>query len=727
MVGGDDSKLYYLFPHEYLNNFTSKIISDNGLGIMGMYFPQLMIFGFALCIDVAKILFSHLNMQLFFFGCNLASSFLAFYIFLGLWIKEESRGDFLAKLAASIFYVFSNFIVYSLWQTQLFPLYLTAIFPLVLYLFIRGVREKKPEFSVWNAMLLSVFSITFLSFPWFAALLIGVIPILLQTFVIHKKSFIIHSFLLFGILTALNIYWIPHVIYSSMGSADRSGLISSVISEDFRKQNRTVIRGVSEHNSVLYPMFDLYHRRIQEDYVWHTLPVYKKFSLPVLPLNLLFIFCVLLGFLFHKKADTSTKKIFIASFIGWLVTLYFFTVQIGSWGTNLFLFMNETIPGFTMFRNMFDKFGVALGFSYAFLLAMSLKILFDYVGKTARRICFIAISALIFLNAYPFITGVFSQERPLWTTHAIFTAMTDFNPDFYELIEYLKKMKEPSRFVWIPWQNTNYIEIQDKTFENYYYIGVSPLVFLAEVSDFTGRLGLPTMIGDNIVKGLYANDYVAVAEKFRQLNAEYFIVKNEIPQEIAKSYLYGGEKGSLFDKQGPDFQKILLGEKLKDFGTRYSLYEINDRFKNEKIYLTDDIRYFPNDFLSLSYEKKKSYEYTIHIKDFDEKKHLVFLDPYYKDWDILFSDRKPLLRGEQDIVFDYANGWEVDPTFIKTRYPSGTYTINDDGSIDLDLVLYFQPQKYLNIGLVISGSAFVGCILYLISVFYRSLRRPFKK
>ena len=39
MVGGDDSRLYYLFPKQYLENFSFKVIANNTLGGNMGYFP----------------------------------------------------------------------------------------------------------------------------------------------------------------------------------------------------------------------------------------------------------------------------------------------------------------------------------------------------------------------------------------------------------------------------------------------------------------------------------------------------------------------------------------------------------------------------------------------------------------------------------------------------------------------------------------------------------------
>lgn len=715
-VGGDDTELYYFFPFEYFQNFTLKLISENMLGVMGDYLPQHTISGFVLVVFFIKSLFPFFNNQLFLFGCNLAAGFFCFFIFLRLWMRENSKSSFFARYLASLFYVFSNFTIYTLWQTQLFSMYLVFIFPLSLYLFVRGVRENRPTFIVWNSILISIFSIVFLSLPWLLALLVSVTPLLAVFFWWHKKAFIKHLLLLLGLVFLLNIYWEIHVLYAPFSSDQKSGFVSHVISSDFRQENRAIIAGVSERNSPLYPFFGLYHRRIQEDYVWHTLPIYQKWSLPLLPINLLLLGILLSGFLLRKKSDVSYQVILLASLIGWLITLYFFTVQIGSWGMNLFLWLNNTIPGFTMLRNMFDKFGLALAFSYAFILALSLKLVFDWFLKREKYFngFLFSVGVLILINAYPFISGKFSFDRPLWTTKNIFVTTNDFNEDFYSLVDYLKSMRDPSRFLWLPWENTNYIEIEDSKLENHFYTGVSPLLFLAQTSDLTGKLGLPPLIGSDIVDAFYSNDYERASQNFQKLNAKYLIYKNQIPREIADSYLYSAGKGSLFDRQGEEFKNVILGEKIKDFGERYSLYKINSRFANEKIYLTQDLNLFPESFSQVTYLKKASYEYKVRIRGLHGSSNLVFLDPYHKQWDLLFSDGSPFLDGSQELVFGYANGWNINSDWIQKSFPEGSYTVNPDGSINLDLTLYFTPQKYFNIGLIVSGVVLAGCLIFLV-------------
>jgi len=59
------------------------------------------------------------------------------------------------------------------------------------------------------------------------------------------------------------------------------------------------------------------------------------------------------------------------------------------------------------------------------------------------------------------------------------------------------------------------------------------------------------------------------------------------------------------------------------------------------------------------------------------------------------------------MVYDYANQWTIDPEYIRANYPKEYYRENPDGSIDVRMTLYFRPQSYFYLGLIISGTTFV--------------------
>jgi hypothetical protein len=66
------------------------------------------------------------------------------------------------------------------------------------------------------------------------------------------------------------------------------------------------------------------------------------------------------------------------------------------------------------------------------------------------------------------------------------------------------------------------------------------------------------------------------------------------------------------------------------------------------------------------------------------------------------------------MVYDYANSWTLDPAYIRANYPKNYYKENPDGTIDVRMTMYFRPQSYFYLGLIISGLTLLGCVSYLV-------------
>jgi hypothetical protein len=87
--------------------------------------------------------------------------------------------------------------------------------------------------------------------------------------------------------------------------------------------------------------------------------------------------------------------------------------------------------------------------------------------------------------------------------------------------------------------------------------------------------------------------------------------------------------------------------------------------------------------------------------------------------ELIYLLKKSIFDDTHHLVNEYANGWTIDPKYIKQNFSKEYYKENPDGSIDIELVLYFKPQSYFYLGLLVSGTTLIGMIGYLV---YSSLR-----
>ena len=684
-VGGDDTRLYYIYPRQYIQNLLLNIVSDNTIGGANTgYYPATHPIPLVTLIWILKTLFP-VNTQFLMYGLNLALGFLFFYLFLGLWIDNETKTKFFIKVIASLFYIFSPFLINTLYKHQIIVVYLIATAPGVLYFFIKSVRDRNPLYVFTTCLIFTILSTNLSSLPWSLPILITSLPILIVIFSQSKKTFIFHSILFMISYLLLNLSWIFHLINSSLNNTGIANNLSNLSSPSFIETN---IKGILGTSRLFSPLNQVVNQ-LDSNLV-------KNFSLLSF-LNLIFLVLIVLAGVILPKEKNKTLTIgYIVSLLGLLVSWFLIASNFGIWGPNAFIFLSLKIPFFTMFRNMFDKFSLTLGFYYAFGLAVSLVILLNKVPyKKMFTLLLVGISVLIFINALPLFALRESHEGVRAKVSGT------FNDDFNKLVAYLSNLKNPSRVLWLPLNYPTYVSVEDKYNSGHFYSGPSPLRFLANRQDYTGQFSFITAsdinIGDKIFPMIKEKKYSDFGKLAQLLNARYVILDKQNLPDSMKPFLYShySEKSGKLKMQTSEFINSLLGKKLQDFGFRYSLYEINPQFNNDRIYLTDDFNIFPKSLPNVEYSKNSSASYTILLKNLSTEQKLVFLDPYYKDWTLYLVGENtslPYQKGENIVVQNFANGWVVDPSYIKKNFPTGFYKTNDNGSLDVSMSLYFEPE-----------------------------------
>jgi len=208
IVGGDDGRLYYLYPLEYLKNFATTMISNNSLGGLGEYFPQMYILGFAGILSLIKVVtFNGLNIQAISLGLLLGLGFLGFYKFIELWVKPIKIEYIYIKFLGSLIYIFSTFSFITVWNSLLFAVYLIAIMPWTFYFLFKGIQKYKIKYVILSSIIISIFSIGILSLAWFVAILIAILPIFIFQLINKPKTTIKMGVIFIVITILLNIYW----------------------------------------------------------------------------------------------------------------------------------------------------------------------------------------------------------------------------------------------------------------------------------------------------------------------------------------------------------------------------------------------------------------------------------------------------------------------------------------------------------------------------------------
>jgi hypothetical protein len=679
-AGGDDMRLYYVFPEKYLTNYTFNISSDNTLAGAQTGYNSVAYFAPILAIIfLFKKIFWFLNVQSFIYGLNMSLGFLGMYCFISLWTRGKRNVLRPINIMSSLLYIFSPYLINTFYKHQLMGIYLISIVPWVFYLFIKGVRENKIELGIISVIIYSIFSATVNTLPYSAAFFYTSIPLLFITFLKYKKTFILHSIAVFISFITINMYWIFHEVYQQMISSSASSVFNQFSSPEFIRDNERIILGVSK---LFSPINQITGQMIMGKLTTLPAGVY---------LGLIFTFLIVLAGIYVRK-NNKLNSFYYLSLISFLISWYLFSPNMGNWGPQFFVFLNKIVPFFGMFRNMFDKFALSVAFFYSLIIVISLEIIILWKNTILiRRLIFTLLFITIIINVYSYIKLFKTPE----IEHSKFSG--EFNKDFNDLANFLALSTDQSRILWIPLNSPTYVNIEDT--KSNFYSGLSPLRELANKSDYAGRFSfmLPNNIffGDELIFDLLeSKKYLEMGEIFQKMNVGYVILDNhQVPDYFKDYYFDPGQK--ILNPQNNDFKNELIGEKIGDFGTRYSLYKINSKYRNDKIYIsTEKSNYLMES--KVNYIKINSNEYRLSISNIREEKELIFLEPYSVGWTPKLSNGNSNMNANfpHGMIFDYANSWTIDPNFIKNNYPKEFYSVNEDQSINLNLVLSFYPSKY---------------------------------
>lgn len=705
LVGGDDARLYYIFPQLYLRNFSFNVITNNTLGgnlgylPVSYYVPLLIIFYFL------RVVLPYLNTQLLAYGAILSLGFVFFYLFLQEWIDKKNSYLFFVSIVSSLFYIFSNYITKTFFQHQQLSIYLILVVPAVLYFFIRGVRKKDIVSVILASFLYTIFSSTVLSLPWFLPVLFTLLPLLLY-FAWNHKEYFMKGAIVFIVITAIcNAYWIVHYIIPIVFKTNNSTFTGYVYSEAFRQQNHDLITALASLNDPVNQMMSTVRTS------WQNQPTTTLSQ---------YVGIIYLGFIVFAgiavgKVKQSLRLLYIISLTGLIIAMLFVTPNFGQWNMYLFQFFNDHVPFFVMFRNMYDKFSLAIAFEYAFALFISLVIIGETLKSAlVRYFCILIVLFVAIGNAFPYIFPVYNDSQ--YSTR-ISGAM---NEDFIHLTDYIASQRSSSRYVWLPLTFPGYVYIGDQLNPNHYYTGISPLQLFAGASDIAGFYGIQTTVDPELnwkILELFRNhSFEAIARILQDQNIRYVIVNHEpMPTQLFNTL----NNYDFVAYQSKEYQKVLLGSKIRDFGSRYSLYNINNSFSSPTVFLTNTTHGDITNVHTVQFNKIKSGIYEATLSDVSQPMELVLLEPYSNLWqvELVQGNKLQIIKPVQQVAFNFGNAWEIDPKQIIRQYPQFIER-NKDSTYTIHVFIKFWPAAITKPAGIVSivgvGGAILACMWILI-------------
>lgn len=621
-----------------------------------------------------------------FFILIFALYFISFFSFASFFLSFSNSKTFLDRMLISLmgvlFYSSLSFYVYIQYGLTSFLPYLILMPLLTLWnAFLRDGRAKNLFFLLMISLFLAPLNATYVLLIWLF------LNLYTCWFSIHEKQkifFIINKAIILNLFlsTALLLALFPTFISIVRGGSEGLGLIE----ENFYSRNADYVNIITQRTD--WAFFEGFKGE-----KYYSFANYYENG-PVLFFGFLPYFLLILLFILVRKSE-DYRSIFFGFF---LLFLFIFFLMLGL-NNPFYRLFYDNFPGFQVFRNI-TKFAPLLFFLLLFLI-FSL-----YLDIRGNKKLSVSVVILIFCSLL--------YNIPYWTVSDTFFGKRFFDgvPQYWvDAAGYL---------------NTN-LDINDKVL-------VLPAVYIMDIYAWenrsvevggslldqlstaeTYRLS-PLLIGDARFQKDSAGVFVADSNMVRKKVVDYsrlsqFVKMYDFNYVVLTKDIYASDYQQYSDVESWLSESGFL--RVRSFG----LIEIYRNDKNKKQLV--NIPYG-------TYEKINNAKYILRINNLQDPMPFYFSKPFSEDWkiysgndifskitDALYLFRKPVFESTHKISNIYGNGWNFDPEYIKKNFPKDQYRENSDGSIDLDLILYFKSQSYFYLSLIVSGVTFIGSLGYL--------------
>jgi hypothetical protein len=711
-VGGDDSKLLYIYPYLYLknnvfyswHNFSSLSANNAGQALV----PFLTIWSFLASIIKSKTVLDYLSFSLpLIFGFIFMQKFM-------LEIIEDSYKYKKEILLGTLFFIFSPVIVENQLASFYGSVWLLGLIPIIFYCLTKYLKTSNILYVLLNMLLCMLFSIGLFAIPWLFGFLFPLCISVVVIFIFNRKFIkdYLGKFIVFCFTLILSqAFWVTPFITSYL-NLQKNSIGSAVLGKDFLNSFSGTVLSTATGN-ILYPLLNLFHRQIAFEFGWQLKYIFLNFYDKVIIFNLLFILVIFLGIIHYKKfLVNNERKIFMFILISFIASLFLFTVNVGPL-RDIFLLLGN-IPGFIMFRNFYDKFALGYVMYDSVLITFCLVIIKRKYSKQSKYLSILFLFILI-INIIPIKSVI---NKPFWTTKSTYTNV-QLSSEYLDFLSKVKLQIRPaSNILSFPFNKASYAIVKEDNSNNA-YIGTSPVGILTGINDFAGDLSFDANNAAKINEYIASRNYKSLNNFMAKFNINYVMITKNTPVEVIKSYLFTDRDLGKQDAQMLNAitdKKILVSEK-----GNYMLYSSKNQLP---LFIASNI----------SYEKVNPVMLNLRIMNIKEKTPIIFRDAYSMGWKLFQSGNNNSERGDDGHLFDpneisylfknnvfenshvsygeYGNEWILDPAYIKNNFDNKSYTLNKDGSINLTLALYFVPQLYFYIGVLITILTFIVVAIY---------------
>lgn len=571
----------------------------------------------------------------------------------------------IAGIIASLVFTFNTFLIISRSGPVLLNLALSFV-PLLLLFFIKTLENKKLFYSLIAALIGFIISLSEIRL-YYLALWILFFYFIYHLFIIDPKSKTnFRTYVLAGFIVILPLLM---NLYAILGLQNLQSLTSNEIF------NRTLFGSSYLKLSKIMSLFHFGWTGGRADWVIQTEPL-RFFLIPIL---------ALLGFAF-----INSKKV---AFFGLLALIGIFLTKMNLPPfPDTYQWLFDNLPGFNAFRES-GKFSYFIVLSYAVLIASFIKVLSDW-GKEKRYnllsyVVTIAIAFLFLWNTKPIITG---ELDSLYVQRLI--------PDEYFIVkDFIHGQRDYFRTLWIPLASQWGIRTANHPMMSNYYLN------LGEWNKFV------KLNNGNIFAANFSDQLLDLS------SIKYVIIPLEDKTNDDNFFRFAGKRQDFID--GLDNLKYL--NKISTGAKKVSIYENYDI--RPHIYTTKEKESIDKaiPYTQVDFSPKTPTEYKIAIKSVSSPFYLNFSENYHPSWKLrirhfnwlkAITEKNYFLPGK----YHFENKAKLNSFLIDPEKICDINKCDSDinGNYNLEFTLFFLPQSYVYLGLIISSTSFASVVVTLV-------------
>jgi len=633
------------------------------------------------------------------YGTNVSEKILVFWPTLiianvasFLLVKKITKSNIAGVTGAIVF----NYNTYIFVANTAFLLYSAAAWTLVsLYIFIHAMEKRRLSLFLLSGIALFITGSYDFRIAYLTIFLLIFYFVFYNLFIIRfNKKVLIRLLLLFTlqgvVFILLNLYWI-------LASLASEALVT----------NSILSRGLfgNEFLNILYA-FSFHHPYWTGDNPAIFQSQNIKIYFWLIPLT------AFTGLILNKK---NKNIIFfgLISLIGILLTK-----QIGIPFKGFYSWLFEYLPGFSAFREA-AKFYFVISIGYSVLIGSFVMWIMKLKDNKNiyKYVSFFSTGFIIVLLSLPSIPVLKGSIVNMYTPRQI-------PADYLRFRDYLLKEDEFSRVFWIPAYSRWGIATDNHPQINGFDAVISTWnTFVKKYQkpgiDYQGDI-IPTLLNEKYANNLLdisSIKYLVVPLEDNENEDNFFVFYRENRQY----YIDELNKLEYLSKKDMNLDNLVVYENLD---ARSHIYVTDEK---ETIY--KNVLYW-----QVNYKKYEPYHYEVNLENIKGKVYLNFAEQFNAGWKIRvgeFNWFHALYIKDYFIDDKYhfnnsalLNSYQIDPEAICNIH---LCTVNSDGSYNIKINLFFVPQIYLQLGLVIFVITFSVSAIYIIFDFYRYTYEKNKK